>query len=1191
MIFAAIAAVIPVKSSAAYSSMVSSDNTYTSDEIKEIVNAALEYDFESAADMLNYELEHKYLDSVNSVGNKYSIYVNRYTGVLYYVNNATGEILTSNPYNLAYKSGTGKITVSEPLRNQLLSQIVINYTLASDTSKTEWLYSASASAANAQIKVSPILNGLRVSYTLGDTSARYLVPGQITEEKFESLFLNAALADFADKLERYLGDVYPDEVFDFYGRDTWGEKDDPVMLYGCVNPAALKAYRESMKTLYSGLSRQEKKVLDNVSNDINTFRNMYTLNNPAQFADSPAILEGMYSTAPLTEQGIAVASFSGTADGHKKTVANLIKKYAPDYTFQNMYADEEECMFDPEIDQKPVFRCALEYTFNQDGSLSVRLPSSSIVFDQAVYNLKSISSLKFFGCGDLGTDGYVFLPDGSGAIAEFGDFYDPSKSMRPILEDNLSIYGSDYCYSKISGAHREHVSMPVYGLVSETTASPYTYGLTGKETVDTGYFAIIESGASLASLQMYFGGTQYKYGTVYSLFSPYPSDEFDISDTISVGGSGKYTIVSESKFTGSYITRYVMLSDPEVAVMANVEEFYPATYVGMATYYRHYLIDRGELTALENVSDDLPLYIEALGSMEIIKKILTFPVSVSIPLTTFSDVVAMYDQLADAKQKFYDKYEEYTALAEAEEKSQTLKDKYESKATEYYALYEKVEGITNVNFRLTGFANEGMYFTYPTRVKWEKALGGKAGFDQLLLDADERVDNGGRFGIFPEFDFLYINYTSAFDGISNRNNVSRMVDNRYASKQVYNSVLMEYESLFAMVISSDALDRLYDKFDRVYSQSGASGISVSTLGSDINSNFDDENPINRDESQGYVEELLDRISSSYEVMVNKGNAYSLKYADHIVDISIDSSHMRDTSFSIPFTGLVLHGYVNYAGNALNYTGSPKYDILHSIENGASLYYILCYQNTNFMKDDVILNKYYGVNFDTWFDSIVDQYDTLNDYIGELQSYEIVDHETFIVERVIDAKEVIANNNLLMDEFCQLIRDQLDDAVDAAFDKLFAEGSTGKMVKVIVDVDALLDQAESELNITKSDLIATDFDERLAAIKAEYEESFSGEESVSTPEEVYFTAVSDYDLVSKYNFVTDSYGDDEDYDHTDYTIDNNLVAMVTYRDPNDHSKIVKFILNYNVYKVSVKLSDGTSCELDKYDVHMIDLRGA
>ena len=59
-------------------------------------------------------------------------------------------------------------------------------------------------------------------------------------------------------------------------------------------------------------------------------------------------------------------------------------------------------------------------------------------------------------------------------------------------------------------------------------------------------------------------------------------------------------------------------------------------------------------------------------------------------------------------------------------------------------------------------------------------------------------------------------------------------------------------------------------------------------------------------------------------MANTGNMYSVKYMDHIIGVSTDSSHFKYSSYTIPFIGMVLHGFVNYSGSALNYSGSPDY---------------------------------------------------------------------------------------------------------------------------------------------------------------------------------------------------------------------------------------------------------------------------
>lgn len=1200
MVFSMVAVFLPVQAEAAYSSYIDSDSSKTQEEIKAIVNASISNNYENAQEALEAELALGYLDYVSSVGNKYTLYVNRYNGCIYYVNNATGEILTSNPYNpnVGTNPGSNLGAASETVRKKLMSQIIIEFFETANSTIRLSYDSLSWAAEYAQISVSPISNGLRVNYTLGDTTTRFLLPGQLTATSFEEKLFKPMVDYLAEQMELYVREYEPDAQFDFYLNGetfTYTEKNSgrqrTVDLYedGCLATNTIRSYFSSMASYVSNhfsngnrATAEERAIrnsMDKVISDIQTFVNSYTLMNPNAYGVAEDTLESWYAQYPVIKEGVAVYRSRGTSVTEQRRFSTTIRTYVPSYTFDELYADEEEVGFVATIPQKPVFRCALEYTFNSDGSLSVRLPANSINFDETVYTLQTITPLPYFGAGDLTQDGYIFVPDGSGAIVEFEDFYNDSDKQSITL--TMGTYGKDYCYSNITGAHKEQVIMPVYGVVSKQTATAVTKKISGKDIVDTGYFAILEEGSSLANLYVSFGGVTNRWGTAYATFTPYPSDEYDLSDTISVGNMGSYTIVSESKYTGSYITRYVMLSDTETAVKANTQ-FTEASYTGMATYYREYLKDIGVLTSLAQVNEDIPLYIEALGSMEKLEKILSFPVMVDVALTTFDNVIAMYDELSDAKAKMLVKAGEYDELALNEEDDLTLKAHYEDIANRYRELAESVTNITNINFKLTGFANGGMKATYPVKLDWEGVVGGASGFENLLNAALDRSQDGANFGVYPEFDFMYINYTALFDGISNRGNVSRMVDNRYASKKVYNSVSRQFESFFTMIITPDALDRLYDTFISHYSKYNASGISASTLGSDLNSNFDEDAPVNRDEAQGYVTSLLDRISEDYSVMLSKGNIYSVKYADHIIDLCIDSSHYAYSSYYIPFVGMILHGYLNYAGGAINYSGSSEYDLLHSIENGASLYYILCYQNSEFMKDDEDLSKYYGVNYETWYDSIVESYSVLNDTVKDLQLYEIVAHATLLAERVIDAEELEANRGYLRAEFLNLVDTQIAEAIAAAFDDMYDDpASLDRGVKFVANIDSIIDQAVDVLNYPEEEIRATDFDEKLAELVGTYTAKYSGKNANS-----YLVEFAEVEYKTSYDYVTDSFAQDMDYDKSIYTVDNHQVTMVVYRDAVTGDEVT-FILNYNIYAVTVALDSNNVYTIPKYGFVRID----
>ena len=1165
MLFSAIVILIPVEAKAAHHSSVS-ENKLTTDEVAKIVDTYQKAEYSSAEELFQADMANGYFDYATD--GKFSIFVNRYTGVMYYRNNTTGEMLTSNSYNFVGSSGAV---------DELSSQISVTYATISDTENAKVRYSATWAAKYNQISVTKIDNGLRVSYAIGDTATRCLLPVIIEAHEFEEDILKPMFDTLYETMKENFGDSYAVNYYDekgrYYDEETvYGERflhTNSIRKFSTVVSDKIYEYELDVKVGGKVSTEQRAKIneVEAIMNAINSVFNAYQPYNPSH--SSFVYNEG--STPEITLEGYSVYKVKNTDYSQMAVRAKQVKTYCPNYTFEMMYEDEKFCRYEHKYESKPVFRCSLEYTFNEDSSLSVRLPANSIVFDETEYILKSITPLQYFGAADFSGDGYIFLPDGSGSIIQFEDF----RNSNIAMSSSLSIFGNDFCYSEITGAHKQPLTMPVYGIATDKDAKGNDVGF--------GYFAILEEGAAMASMNVRYRSNTFRDGSIYTTFTPYPTDKFDLSETISVGGAQFYSIVSESKYTGSYVTRYVMLTDTVTQGVKN----YDASYIGMADYYRDYLVNNGTLKALENVGNDIPLYLEALGSLEVVEKILTFPVNISKAITTFEDVVTIYEELGRAKEILLEKAGEYDALAAAEDDNLELKASYEQMADDYRRLSNQVVNIDNVNFKLTGFSNGGLYFTYPSKVKWERVVGGKRGFKELLEIADEYTDADSNLGIYPDFDFQYINNTALFDGVGKRNTVSRMVDNRYASKQVYSSVTGEFDTIYAMIVSADALDRLYDKFIRKYDNYDAKGISVSTLGSDLNSNFDEDNPVSRDDAQGYVTALLDRIAneSNYSVMIEQGNIYAVKYADHILNICTDSSYYRYSSYTIPFVGMVLHGYVNYAGSALNYSGSPDYDLLRSIENGASIYYVIGYQNTDIMKDDEEFNKFYSVSYENWFDDIVEKYALINAQLGDIQDFKIINHEILVGERVIDESEQTANLEALKAEFVAMFREKLENEIDEAIRALRESGAGyEKRIGVSADIDALVSDAHDMFELDNSETLPESFRQSLVNTLAEFEREYDIT-GVAT-ENIVPVHIDTVEDESQYHYVTGSTARDDDYEHTDYTVDNDLIVMVTYAHEDGRTR--SFILNYNIYSVEVILEDGQEpLVIDKYSFARID----
>lgn len=1057
-----------------------------------VLQEAFGHKYATAQAYLQEQVEKGYMQLMARY-NGYELYCNPYTGEIAYVNIATGQTMTSNPVNFEAIPDAAHDPYTINTFTKLLSQIEISF--EDNEGKINEFYSFVEAAARNQIAVKYMKNGFRVEYTMGRLNTSYLVPGVVESSYFEEFFLDP------------VKEIY-DQILEEYG-------DDSDAFYEILN-----VYMK-FKTWYTEFDYDDE-VLKKYPDTNIPGATFYVLD------------EGTIQEAEMVY------------------LENLVKTYCQDVDQDLLDELHAETGYVRETKESPVFRVAIEYVLEDDG-LSVRLPASSIRFDETKYTLQHIKMLQYFGAGNLKHDGYVFYPDGSGALIEFEKFYSATNSKNRVsVELSGSVYGEDFAYYNINGdsKHSETIRVPVFGIVDTTQVTEGTHS--------TGFLAILEEGDALADIAASFGASTHNFASAYTMFYPRPSDAYNMSEAISVADNKEMTIVSDKKYTGSYVQKYIMLFDEteKVTLTTAKDSYYNASYVGMATAYRDYLLSQKLITKMTDadVEEKLPLYIETLGSVETVKKILSIPVNTDVPLASFEDIETMYGQL------------------------------------------EK-KGITNINFKLTGYANGGMDAKYPKKLKWMSSVGGKSGFNHLL---DTAEDKG--FGVYPDFEFSYVSAKTG--GIRLKTNAARAVDDRYCSKQIYDPVYQEFNSFFDICISPKSILTYVEKFDKRYTKYEPIGISVSSLGSDLNSDFNKENPFNREDAKEHIVSALEHLDETYQsVMASGGNIYSVQYLDHILDFSVDSSNYRYESKTVPFLGMVMHSYVNYAGSVINEAGDGEYQFLKAIENGSLLYYMLIYQNSNLLKEDEELSKFYSVRFDIWFNTIVEQYTMLDNAIGDLQLYDIVDHEFLTVERIPLAFE---ENNIISDLQDAMLKDleaQYVSLIEAKRNELFVkqlaknaiDGGLTDAAALQVQVATVVGRELTEAEIAYvTEVLMLDADERkdyygdtigvavdrealLAAIAAITGKDVTDEQVDMVDEFIKdhpYTACDHTVEIDGFSAnvklaqnITDSFAQDAEYNSTIYTDNSGSVVMVTY---SNGTKDVSFVLNYNLYDVAVRL---------------------
>ena len=623
-------------------------------------------------------------------------------------------------------------------------------------------------------------------------------------------------------------------------------------------------------------------------------------------------------------------------DNKIQKVQAHLKKYT-NLTVEAMFEEYEKLSYEDTTSPKQgaTFFITLEYTLNEDG-FTANVNADKINFDTEQYALGEIEILPYFNIASVGGDtGYAFVPDGSGALVRY---------ENQSQNKNYPIYGFDYAYTDVSGVakNQEQSTMPVFGSVVNKP--------NGEKRA---FFAVIEDGDTVASVfynvGLISGGITGE--SIFSKFKICPIDKFKIENSYGNDKSSDVNVdmTIDEHYHGNCTVKYTFLFDSQVASENNIKNTYEASYVGMAKCYRDYLIENDVLSKItdEELSEKTKIFLEVFGSIKTTEKILTFPVEVNKELTTFEDIIKMYKQLNSS-------------------------------------------GVGNMSFILTGFINGGLDTKYPTYLKWQKVLGGKKGYASLVAFANEND-----MDVSLNVDFLYSRSLKSFSGFSYKKTAGVTLEERYTTKREYDPARQIFRRTGGVVISSGSFELAYAKFMKDASKYEITSIAPRTLGSDLNSDFDQEDGIIfRNNAKENTQKMLAKFKNEakYNVILDKGNAYTLAYADGLLNVPIESSNYNGQDEIVPFVGMVLHGCIEFASAPINMEGDERYAFLKSLENGSVLYFTLAMQNIELLKSDQTYNKYYSIDYEQWKTTISSMYTEYNKLMASKQNSFIDEHE-------------------------------------------------------------------------------------------------------------------------------------------------------------------------------------------------------
>lgn len=484
---------------------------------------------------------------------------------------------------------------------RLGSQLVLTYYVANQQMQMD---SFNDSISHDQFSSTPLENGLRVDYEFGKMwNDRDYLPTIISEEQFNNEILDK-ISNARDR--KFIRDLYA--LFSLEEGYDSGE-DYSIMnvdLDELLGDYGLKVSEPRFRVADKRRVLQEYLVL---------VKDAMKYDSIGQVKAEE--ISGLYETPTLLLKWNAM-------QWDIEDAIELMKEIG--FRPENTQTAHESYNVNPPYPDLRRFKASIEYHLEGD-NLVVKIPSDSISFPDKVHDLKtdkvvsypltSISLLPYFGAANIEEEGYMFIPDGSGALIYFN-------SQKPTATPySRSLYGLDYSTQPIaeySAMLKEQLYMPVFG----------------SKKGDRAYLAIIEESDAAAKIEAVVSDMRDSYNRVWSSFDIRPAARVSMEAEGELIHLRTLSILMYQSRTNNkdIVVRYAFLPPEE------------SNYSGMARLYREYLAKKHDFVQLKQ-KERSPLVIDIVGSIDRIRPVLGVPTNVVEPITTHDQTMEIVETLLD----------------------------------------------------------------------------------------------------------------------------------------------------------------------------------------------------------------------------------------------------------------------------------------------------------------------------------------------------------------------------------------------------------------------------------------------------------------------------------------------------------------------------------------------------------------
>lgn len=317
----------------------------------------------------------------------------------------------------------------------------------------------------------------------------------------------------------------------------------------------------------------------------------YTLYEPSKLdsKDNKDEIIAMYPS--VTEQALYILK-SSTSENNK---AKLEGYFAEANYTQEDYEIDQALVAGTSDNSGAVFNIAMIYRL-EGRDFVVDVPYDAIRY-KADYAITYVTPLPMFGAAGLEDEGYMFIPEGGGALINLNN----GKTQQSSYYANL--YGWDYAVYRKELINETRNSFPVFGMVKNGGA----------------FLCFMEGATSFGGVQADISQRFNSYNWLCAKYNVLHADQYNVS-----AKTAQLVYMFESNIPEATVTqRYRFYETDDYAVLANG--------------YGDYLRETVPALAEAKSSEEVPVSVEIVGAIDKTVEKFGLPIDSVVATTTFEE--------------------------------------------------------------------------------------------------------------------------------------------------------------------------------------------------------------------------------------------------------------------------------------------------------------------------------------------------------------------------------------------------------------------------------------------------------------------------------------------------------------------------------------------------------------------------